>query len=313
MTAVAGAGLGFPVTAVIAQFWGLSAAYWLGAILSAATLLMALRFIPPTTSMRHLEVDWAGALLLSAGMVASLVSVSKGVIWGWGSARTLVLGITGIFLLAMWITWSMRRTHPLVDLRLAIYPGVAAPNLVAFGGGIGMYTLLTSAILLVQNSSWGLRGSLTLAGMMLVPYSAMSVLGSRLAQLESVRMGSKGLLPTGCLIFASATTGLAIAHGHVGWVLLWMAVGGIGGGFTFTSLAVLIVPHIPQSETSSALAFNLVLRYLGFCVGSSASVTLMAVYGGGDHGFTATLLTMSAVFGLVAVGAWSLSRRERSQ
>lgn len=310
VTAVAGAGLGFPLTAVIAQIWGLSATYWLGAILSATTLLMAWRFIPTGPPTIRLPVDWTGALLLSIGMGAALVSVSKGVGWGWGSTRTLVLGVTGIVLVAAWILWSLRRPHPLVDLRLATHPGVAAPNLVAFGGGIGMYTLLTSAILLVQNPSWGLDGSISLAGMMLVPYSVMSVLGSRLALIAMARMGAKLLLPIGCLIFASATAGLAFAHDHIGWVLLWMGIGGIGGGFTFSSLAVLIVPHIPQAETSSALAFNLVLRYLGFCVGSAVSVSLMSIYGGGDQGFTSTLLTMSAVFGGVGGGAWSLARRD---
>jgi MFS family permease len=89
-----------------------------------------------------------------------------------------------------------------------------------------------------------------------------------------------------------------------------MAVGGLGSGFTFSSLAVLIVPHVPQQETGSAMAFNMVLRYLGFSVGSAVSVTLMAVYGGGQQGFVWTLVTMAAVFAAVAVGAWLLTTRQ---
>ena len=40
-------------------------------------------------------------------------------------------------------------------------------------------------------------------------------------------------------------------------------------------------------------------------------MALMAVYGGGDHGFSATLLTVSAVFVLAAVGAVILDRAAR--
>ena len=87
-----------------------------------------------------------------------------------------------------------------------------------------------------------------------------------------------------------------------------MALGGVGSGFTFSSLAVLMVPHVPQAETGSAMAFNQVLRYLGFTIGSALSVALMAAYGGGADGFRATLLTVSALFVLAAVGARLLDR-----
>ena len=87
------------------------------------------------------------------------------------------------------------------------------------------------------------------------------------------------------------------------------ALGGAGSGFTFSSLAVLMVPHLPQEEVGSAVAFNQVLRYVGFTIGSALSVALMAVYGGGDHGFRATLLTVSSLFVVAAVGAVVLDRR----
>jgi MFS family permease len=111
-------------------------------------------------------------------------------------------------------------------------------------------------------------------------------------------------------MFMASTVGLALVHSNLVWPLVWMAVGGLGGGFTFSSLAVLIVPHIPPEETGSAMAFNTVLRYLGFSVGSAVSVTLMAVYGGGQQGFVWTLLTVSVVFAVVALGAWLLTTRQ---
>lgn len=313
VTAVAGTGLGYPLTAVVAQSWGLAAAYWMGAVLSACTLLMALSFVPRAQSVIRAPVDWAGAVMLSAGTGCTLLAVSRGETWGWTSVPTVVLALVGPTFLVVWGRWSLRRDHPLVDLRLATRSGIAAPNLVAFGGGIGMYTLLTLTIVLVQSSDpvWGLDHSVTVGGLMLVPYSLMSVVGSRLALAAGAEYGPNVLLPLGSVVFMGSTLGLALLHSNVYWALGWMAVGGLGSGFTFSSLAVLIVPHVPQEETGSAMAFNMVLRYLGFSVGSAVSVTLMAVYGGGQQGFVWTLVTMAAVFGVVAVGAWLLTTRQR--
>ncbi|PXW36178.1 UNVERIFIED_CONTAM: MFS transporter [Williamsia faeni] len=306
---VAGAGLGYPITATVADLWGLHTAYWLGASLSLITLILALRYIPSSRASTRMPVDWIGALLLSSGTGTFLLAVSHGETWGWLSARTLGLAVVGVAAFTLWIVWSLRCDQPLVDLRLAVRPGVAAPNLVAAGGGIAMYTLLTLVIVLVQNPDWGLDKSLAVAGLMLTPYSLMSVVGSRLSLAAVNRFGPDLVLPLGCAIFMCSTVGLAVAHNHVAWAVLWMTIGGLGSGFSFSSLAVLIIPHIPSEETGSAMAFNLVLRYLGFTVGSAVSVALMAVYGGGDQGFVLTLITVSVVFAAVGIGAWLLSKR----
>ena len=313
VTTVAGAGLGYPLTALVAELGGLSAAYALGTALTAATLLMAWRHLPGSDEATPMKVDWAGAALLSVGMLAVLLAVSEGEVWGWAAPSTVLVGLTGLGLLVVWGVWTLRSPTPLVDLRMAVRPGIAAPNLVALVAGLGMYCLLTLAVVLVRadEPGFGLGLPVIVAGLILVPYSIMSVLGNQLARVVRVRLGRRLLLPTGCLMFLASTVLLALAHDHLWQLLLAMAVGGVGSGFTFSSLAVLMVPYLPQAETGSAMAFNQVLRYLGFTVGSALSVALMAVYGGGDHGFSATLLTVSGVFVVAAVGAVILDRAAR--
>lgn len=311
LTTVAGAGLGYPLTALVAEVGGLSAAYALGTLLAGGTLLMAWRFLPGSAEAAPMRVDWAGAALLSAGLLAVLLAVSEGEVWGWSSPLTLAFGVAGLALLVGWGAWTLRSATPLVDLRMAVRPGLAAPNLVAFVAGLGMYALLTLAVVLVRadDPGFGLGLSVLVAGLILVPYSLMSVLGNLLARAVRVRLGSAPLLPTGCLMFLASTVLLAFAHAHLWQLLVAMALGGAGSGFTFSSLAVLMVPHVPQAETGSAIAFNQVLRYLGFTIGSALSVALMAAYGGGAVGFRATLLTVAVLFALAALSARVLDRR----
>lgn len=311
VTTVAGAGLGYPLTALVAEIGGLAAAYALGTVLVGATLVLAWRHLPGSPTTEPMRVDWAGAGLLSLGMLGVLLAVSEGEVWGWTSAPTLALATVGLALLLAWGAWTLRSPAPLVDLRMAVRPGIAAPNLVALVAGLGMYCLLTLAVVLVRadEAGFGLDLPVIVAGLILVPYSVMSVLGNRLAQAVRLRMGTRPLLPLGCLLFLTSTVFLALVHDHLWQLLLAMAIGGLGSGFTFSSLAVLMVPHVPRAETGSAVAFNQVLRYLGFTVGSALSVALMAVYGGGDHGFSATLLTVSTIFLVAAGGAVLLDRR----
>jgi MFS family permease len=315
VTTVAGAGLGYPLTALVADVGGLPAAYGLGTVLAGATLVMAWRFLPGSDEDVPMRVDWIGAALLSAGLLAVLLAVSEGEVWGWSAPLTLALGVAGATLLVAWGVWTLRSTNPLVDLRMAVRPGLAAPNLVAFVAGLGMYSLLTLAVILVRadQPGFGLGLSVVVAGLILVPYSLMSVLGNQLARVVRVQLGPGLLLPTGCLMFLASTVLLALAHDHLWQLLLAMALGGVGSGFTFSSLAVLMVPHVPQTETGAAIAFNQVLRYLGFTIGSALSVALMAAYGGGSHGFGATLLTVSSLFVVAAVGAVLLDRAARPQ
>lgn len=311
VTTVAGAGFGYPLTALVAQLGGLHGAYVLGLVLTTTTLAMAWRYVPRDGGADPDPVDWTGAALLGGGMVAVLLAVSQGGHWGWTAPVTPATAAAGVVLLGAWVAWTLRRRDPLVDLRLAVRPGVAGPNLVAVVAGVGMYSALTMVMVLVQGDEpgFGFGQPVLVAGLMLVPYSVGSVVGSRLAQAVARRTRSGVLLPTGCALFLTSSLGLALAHDHLAAVVVWMGVGGLGSGFSFSSLAVLMVPHVPRAETGSAMAFNQVLRYLGFSTGSAVSVALLTAFGGGTTGFRDALLVLSAVWVVIPLALWWLARR----
>ncbi|WP_435770538.1 MFS transporter [Nocardioides sp. SYSU DS0651] len=313
---VAGAGLGYPLTAVVAEQLGIAGAFWFCAVLVAATIALAVRHLPRDADGEPQPVDLASVALVSSGMAAVLLAVSQGESWGWRSAPVLLTAGGGLTLLGGWIgrTGAVSRSggHPLVDLRLAGRRGLLGPHVVAFALGVGMYGLLTIVVLLVRadgSDGWGLGAGVTAAGLVLVPYSLMSVSGSRVALRVARRFGGQVLLPLGCAVFASSLVLLAVSHDRLWQALLAMAVGGLGSGFTFSSLAMLVVPHVPHAETGSALSFNQLLRYLGFSVGSAVSVALLQLYGGDAAAFRATALTLAGV--CLAAGAAAVADARR--
>lgn len=306
---VAGAGLGYPVTSVVAGLAGVAGAFWFGAALIGATWLLCVRALPAAAPTPIQRVDIPGASLLGAGMIAGLLGVSQGESWGWTSPATLALIACGAVLVASWIAWSRalasRGAAPLVDLALAARPGVLGPHLVTLAIALGMYGLLSLVVVIVQSdgsAGYGLDHGVQVAGLVLVPYALMSVSGSRVARLVARRWTPAALLPIGCAVFTSSLVMVALAHDGMAMVLLAMAVGGLGSGFTFSSLPGLIVPHVPQAETGSALAFNQLLRYIGFSIGSAASIALLEVYGGNGDALMLTCLTFAGLCLAAGVG-----------
>lgn len=313
---VAGAGLGYPFTGLVAEHAGIAGAYGVGAALVAVTLGLAIRFLPRQADGEPQQVDLASVVLVAVGMVAVLLAVSQGEAWGWLSAPVVLLAAGGVVLLAGWVQRTRHlATHggqPLVDLRLAGRPGVLGPNAVAFALAVGMYGLLTVVVLLVRadgSAGWGLDRGAAAAGLVLVPYAVLSVTGSRIALRVARRFGAHLLLPIGATVFASSMVLVALRHDTLPQALVAMAVGGLGSGFTFSSLPMLIVPHVPREETGSAMAFNQLLRYLGFSVGSAVTVALLEVYGGHEAAFRATVLTMAGICFLAGAGVALGGRR----
>lgn len=311
VTVVAGAGIGYPVTAVAAEIGGLGAAYGTGTALALVACVVGWRGVPRAAPTPPATVDWTGGVLLGGGLALTLVALTQGEVWGWTTPRTAACAVTGLLFLTTWVVRSLRHSTPLVDLRLATQQGVAGPHLVALVAGVGMFALITSAVLVVQadEPGFGLGRSVLAAGLLLVPFSLTSIAGTRLARSVAAHWGTSSLLPVGCTVYLAATILLALRHDDLATVLVVMAIGGVGSGFTFASLPVLIVPLVPASEASSAIAFNQVLRALGFTVGSAVSVALTAAYGGGTDGFRAALLTIATVWVVAGLGAWRLDRR----
>ncbi|GAA2849074.1 MFS transporter [Pseudonocardia halophobica] len=316
VTGIAGAGLGFPLSSAMAELGGLRAAYGLGLALVAGTTVLTLWFVPRSSVDRAARVDWTGGAMLSVGLVAVLLPLTQGAHWGWSSPWTWGLGSGGVVMLAVWVLWSRATSHPLIDLSLAARPGLAGPNSVSLFAGVGTYALMTMSIVAVGTGpdadGFGLGLPTVVNGLVLIPYSVLSVLGSRAARLASARWGTRMLLPTGCGFSLIATVGLAVFPHGLWQVLLWMALGGLGSGFTFASIPVLMVPHVPGTETGSALAFSMVLRSLGMTAGSALGVALMVILGGGAEGFRTSLLIVSSAWVVGALCALTFSGRVRA-
>lgn len=311
ITTSVGSGLGYPITGFIAQHLNYRAGFWFAALLSAAALVVVTRVVPARSSLPRQPLDVIGAVLLCSGLAAMLLALSQGVAWGLTSGATLgCLGI-GATILTVWVAQALRARHPLVDIRLIRNRAVLAANTTALLVGIGMYAVLSLVNLYTQipaAAGYGFHLSLSVAGLVLMPMSLGSITANRAASALVARIGLYRVLPLGALVVVVDLVVLALWREHVAILVLGTFLLGNGVGAAYAVMPLLIVRHVPPSETGSATSFNQVLRTVGGSVGSAAISAIMLAYTSGSSTIprstaytTAFLVTAAASFlGVVA-------------
>lgn len=311
VVAAAGVGLGYPITGLLADHGGVAVAYWAGAGVSALALALAWWVVPSAQDTGQTQrIDLAGAAIIGVGLVLLLVAVDRAADWGWASTRVVVMIGVGLVLLVAWARYELGHDEPLVDLRLVRRRPVLTANVSGLLLGIVMYVSMVVITEFVQLEGFGLGESIFVAGLTLVPLSILSASVSRTLPWLTDRVGLRPIIPFGALMVASASLFFAFDHSELWQIFVTTALLGIGLGYTFAALPGLIVSAVPPEETSSAMGFYQVSRYIGFAIGSGLAVTLLRAFG--DDGtptldsYQATALTAAGLGVLTAVVAWAL-------
>jgi MFS family permease len=281
VTTAIGAGLGYPVTGLIAQFLDFRAAYWFGAIAVTGALVTAALVLPPRSTGTSRRFDVAGAGLLSLAVIGVSVALSEGGGWGWASARTLGIIGASVVLLAAWIPYELRVAEPLVDLRQVRNRSVLTADASGFLISVALYLLLPIIVEFVQiprSAGYGFAASLIVSGLVLVPLSVCSFVASRVLAVYERRFGSRTMIPLGSAVFAVAAVFFAVEHSTLWEAFVTTAICGLAVGFTTGAMPGFIVAAVAPSETGSATGFFQVVRSIGLTVGSALSAAVLMAH-----------------------------------
>jgi predicted MFS family arabinose efflux permease len=320
VSGAAAVGAGYPISGLIDSDIGLHAAFLFGAVMSGSALVAAARVIPSNRHAAAGSIDVVGALMITVGLIALLLTISEGQQWGWDSLPIVTLAAIALLTLAAWARVQLRRRSPLVDLRQLGHRAVLTADLAAIVLGIAMYMFLTLVTEFMQeprSGGYGFGSSSLLAGLSLVPFSVMSLLASRSIGRISRHVSSSAILVGGSLLIAASGAFFALAHGHEWQAFVTMGGVGAGFGYTFAAIPGMITRAVPRRETGSAMGLYQVIRYVGFSLGSAIAASILAGYTI-DHGHTVqqggyvtALWVGTAICGLSAVASALLTARDR--
>ncbi|MFE3290222.1 MFS transporter [Rhodococcus sp. NPDC059234] len=305
-----GIGIGYPLAGLLTELGGIRAAYGLGAAVTAIALLTAWRSIPTPPAGRSARVDLPGAFLLAGGILLVLLLVSETGLWTGHLGRAVTLAVLAMLLLAVWILAERRAPAPLVDVRLLRHGAVAGANAAMLVGGIGMYLLLTLITRYAQtpgDAGYGFGLTTFVAGLVLVPFSLLGFVAGRVTPRMRQRLGAPTLLAAGALVVLAAFAVFAGARSNLVDLLVAMAILGFGVGVFSAAMPSVILAVTPQSETSSSMSVNQVVRSVGFSLGSAVGgLVLAAGTPAGDLFPTSDAYTAAAWIGIAAMTATAL-------
>ena len=305
-----GAGIGLPLSGVIADGIGVQWLFWISLIALPAALAAHL-LVPASPASRRIRIDWIGAALLSAALASVLLAVTEANDWGWGSAKTIGLFAAGGLLFAIWILVESRVKEPLIDLSVLSERAVATTNLTGLLVGFAMFSsflLIPQFAQAPESSGYGFGDTVSQAGLLLVPAAIFQLVAGPLAGGLGARIGFRTTLAGGAGLATMAFVFLALAHAHPWQFIVSAALLGCGISFAFASMANLIVGAVPQSEVGVATGINTIMRTVGGAFGAavaSAILTGNTIAGSSlpsEAAYTAAFV-LSAAGGVLAVGA----------
>ena len=269
--------------------------FWLPLIPIVGATVLTHLLVPESPIRVPGRVNWAGAALMTAGLVAVLVAVSETVSWHWLTVKTLGTIGVGIVLLVLWVRSESASAEPLVDMRMMRIRGVWTTNAVALLLGFGMYSsfiLVPQFVETPRGGGYGFGATVTSAGLFMLPSTlAMLLVGSQTGRLEK-RFGSKPPLLAGGFASLASFLVLSLAHGATWEIYVAMLLLGTGIGLAFAAMANLIIENVGPGETGVATGMNTVTRTIGGAFGGAATASLLAsTIGPGsayptEHGYT---------------------------
>ncbi|MFD9660470.1 MFS transporter [Rhodococcus sp. NPDC059968] len=282
-----GASVGVVLSGVLASFLSLTVLLLVPAALMALALVVVVFFVPETTARTSGRLDWAGAILLGAGLAFALFAISTGNRFGWASGPVLGGLLLGGALLALWVVLERRVASPLVDFAmLSGRAGVGLPILLAALFGAQLFGSQTPIALFVGTdpaaAGFGLGLSSSMIGLVLVFASIAAFVGTFVGPRLGARVGDVTAVIVGAVTAALGYALLTALHSDTVSVLAWLVVSGLGNGIIISALPNVVVARAPRDSVGIASGlYNSARTVAGAIAGASFTAVM--------SGFTATL------------------------
>lgn len=215
------------------------------------------------------RIDVFGLVTITIAMFCLILALMQGSSKGWSSAFILTLFIVaGVSLLAF-IIGELRLKHPMVDPRLFRIPSFTGTAITAFTLHGGLYALLFTLSLYVQN----LLGFDALqAGLRFLPLSLLAFIGAPIAGRLSDKIGPKWILAVGMVCVCVGTylmTRLGGASQPQAWTVLLpgFIVAGIGSGMVNPPMSVIAMGVVEPRKSGMASGTANTCRQTGMAFG----------------------------------------------
>jgi EmrB/QacA subfamily drug resistance transporter len=274
-TAGVGVALGPVVGGLLLDRFAWGSIFLVNVPLCIVAVVVGRRVIPESRDPVARRIDWTGAALSGAALIAFVWAVIEAPSKGWTSAPVIAAGAFAVVAATTFIVQQRRAVDALLDLRLFRNPRFTAASTIIM---VLFFALFGFLFLSTQYLQFVLGYSPSAAGLRVLPYAGAMIVFATVSAALVQRLGTKRVVTAGMLLFA---TGLAVAatvtagagYGRLAVALVLM---GAGMGLVGAPANESITGSLPPERANIGSAVNDTTRELGGALGVAIVGSIMS-------------------------------------
>ncbi|EDY49894.1 transmembrane efflux protein [Streptomyces clavuligerus] len=245
--------------------------FYVGVPFALIALVVLQKTLDLPVVRRRVEIDWAGAGLISAAVSLLLIWVTfAGDSYGWASWQTAAMVAGAVALGALFLRVESRASEPIIPLRLFRNRTIALSSAASLFVGVAMFA---GTVFFSQYFQLARGLSPTMSGLATIPMIAGLFLSSTVSGWIITRTGrwKAWLVGGGALLTAGLALLGSIRHDTpYGQLAAAMAVMGLGLGMMMQNLVLCTQNQVSPADLGAASSVVVFFRSLGGAVGVSA-------------------------------------------
>lgn len=251
--------------------------FYVAVPIAIAAIVMLQYTLHLHTEKRKIQIDYAGAVLISAGFSSLLIWITLGgTEFDWWSWQTLLMVSFGVVALVIAVFVELKVTEPLLPLTLFKNRTFTLSVLASIAVGVVMFATIVylSQYMQLARGRSVIQSSLLTLPMMLGVLGSSTVVGqiiSRRGKWKSYMVAGSFLLLAGLLLLGQ------LRYDTPYWLVgCSMFVLGCGVGMTMQNLVLVVQNTVAPNQLGTASAGVTFFRTLGGSAGMSVMGTMLA-------------------------------------
>ena len=270
-----GAAAGVLFGGIITKYLGWQWIFYVNVPVGAIVFGLALPFVPESRAdLGHRRFDAAGAITVTGGLALLVYAISKAPDVGWGSARTILLLIASVAILAVFVVIERRSSAPLMPFRIFRIRSLLAANIVGFLLGAVIFANFLMLTLYVQQV---LGWSALKTGVTFLATAGTTVIWAGVAQALTTRFGPRPVIVVGLLVLALSMgwyTQIPV-DGHF-WpdLLPPYLIFALGLAFSFVPVTIAALAQVEAHDAGLASGLINTNQQIGGAIGVALASTI---------------------------------------
>jgi EmrB/QacA subfamily drug resistance transporter len=260
---------------VLTEYLGWEWVLFVNVPIGVGAALLAPRLLAESRDeVEHRSFDIVGAISVTGGLALLVYTLLDANQAGWGSTKTIVLGIVSVLLLIGFIVWERGRRAPLVPFSIFRLRTLRGANIVSLLVAMSLFSMFFFISLYMQQV---LGYDALKAGISYLPLALTIIVSAGLASALVTRIGFKITLTVGMLFVAGGLLWFAQVPpngSYVGDLLGPMLLAAIGLGLSFVPVTIAAVTGIRPDQAGLASGLVNTSQQVGGALGLAILVAV---------------------------------------